>query len=55
MAEAVARLRAVASGDREESVRESVVRSEAEDHRRGWGGVRCCAVAVGWGFGDVRV
>ncbi|OYR48461.1 hypothetical protein DJ73_19445 [Halorubrum sp. Ea1] len=27
--------------------RESVVRSEAEDHRRGWGGVRCGAVRSG--------
>jgi len=36
---AVARLRTVAIGDREEPARESAVRSEAEDRRRGWGGV----------------
>jgi hypothetical protein len=48
MAEAVARLRAVALGDREEPARESAARSNAEGGRRGWGGVRLrCRAGVG--------
>jgi len=37
-------------GREQRRARESVVRSNAEDHRRGWGGVRCGAVLCGVGL-----